>query len=1084
MAEPPIFSATGNLLPYEIKLIEDVEKGKDFARHVEREAVIRGGLIRAIFLGTRLANHPRGRGQSVALTSHGVRIVGPAVGTRARPLIRIAGAFDLAGLAAADGGALPRLALENCLVDRPLEFRGVHLHSLLLDGTRFSKLDATDGRFAGSVSIRNCGPKSGPETEDERVFLSRILVAEAGQLDRYRFDEEPTAERADGCACALCAPGEATAKSGAGAGCEFCCDIDFETAEIGGNLTILRTYLRGPQLIGRAYTRPKVADQFGAMLDGLRVRGGIWFEMTTVVGRVSLVSAQIGEDIRFVGGRFVASAERATINLQQATITGGLFIKAFEPGRSDEQREGARAYPIVVVGAVSAVGLRASDVWIAEGFYFAHDPVGRGGQATLNFAKSDVSRTLKIGSYHAFQDEDRRIGSAKVHGEICLTAANLGKNLEVHGVTYADIPNTLDLGHAFYAAFGVDADETPHLRLSGHGLRVDRRVHVSRGSFRNAAERDRSIGRKEAAVDLWKSTFGTGLRLEPQAECIGAIRLNGCAVGRELMIRCSRIGRQDDPEVGATPVPDAIPRVLDLSETAVDGHVTIGRKREAVRASHDVVDGAPDPMNVIGAMVLTSLSVTGDLLIGNVRFNLAGFDGGPGVAARDRFIGNVRTNPGGKAGPEVGARTAGEAGRVAIDLRGASCGSALQITALEWALPQRTDAEDYASGHHRYAYDWLIPCREQLRIMPTDDARAAIVDLRGFRCGMLSDEFGRGWGFGFGIRIRLSGLKVGSVELSSAASGSPEETRLRWLAHQFRRQQVSGGNGSREPNARAPGFWERHYCVTDEEFVPQAYEEFSSSYRRAGEDEAALRILIDRKDVEGTLRVRRLRANLYRFLPLATIGGVIALAWILALAVGVVSFNGLNGSTLIVGAVSILVFAWPFAVAAFQILFKWLFRYGLSVHRGMSTFLALVLVGWIAFHHAQHGQIQPQSARTEAYAHGGELREEVALVLDVPHAPRQPQAGGTGRIETEAVGTLATPCTLDVHALLYALDVFIPLLDLDQERRCSIREVREGEPDRYLGWRAFKAVYEILGWVVTSLLLLTISGVLRRDLER
>ena len=70
------------------------------------------------------------------------------------------------------------------------------------------------------------------------------------------------------------------------------------------------------------------------------------------------------------------------------------------------------------------------------------------------------------------------------------------------------------------------------------------------------------------------------------------------------------------------------------------------------------------------------------------------------------------------------------------------------------------------------------------------------------------------------------------------------------------------------------------------------------------------------------------------------------------------------------------------------------------------------------------------------------------------------------------------PCGDQVEPVWYALDVFVPLLDLKQEVRCDI-SVRE---DAW-GWRAFKSIYAILGALVSSLVLLTVSGVLRRRAE-
>lgn len=70
-------------------------------------------------------------------------------------------------------------------------------------------------------------------------------------------------------------------------------------------------------------------------------------------------------------------------------------------------------------------------------------------------------------------------------------------------------------------------------------------------------------------------------------------------------------------------------------------------------------------------------------------------------------------------------------------------------------------------------------------------------------------------------------------------------------------------------------------------------------------------------------------------------------------------------------------------------------------------------------------------------------------------------------------------CGDQVEVLWYALDVFVPLLDLKQEDKCSIT-TRDDE----WGWRALKNLYAILGAIVTSITLLTVSGMLRRYIER
>ena len=92
--------------------------------------------------------------------------------------------------------------------------------------------------------------------------------------------------------------------------------------------------------------------------------------------------------------------------------------------------------------------------------------------------------------------------------------------------------------------------------------------------------------------------------------------------------------------------------------------------------------------------------------------------------------------------------------------------------------------------------------------------------------------------------------------------------------------------------------------------------------------------------------------------------------------------------------------------------------------------------------------------------------------------------------EGVALYAAAAPCNLGINSLVYAADIFIPLVDLDQRHRCTIRSAVPPEPEggedgrTYKAWRIARAIYEILGWIVTSLTILTITGVMRRDLER
>lgn len=69
-------------------------------------------------------------------------------------------------------------------------------------------------------------------------------------------------------------------------------------------------------------------------------------------------------------------------------------------------------------------------------------------------------------------------------------------------------------------------------------------------------------------------------------------------------------------------------------------------------------------------------------------------------------------------------------------------------------------------------------------------------------------------------------------------------------------------------------------------------------------------------------------------------------------------------------------------------------------------------------------------------------------------------------------------CGDEVDPLWYALDVFVPLLDLMQEDKCSITMREDG-----WWWRVISNIYEILGAIVTPIMLLSVSGLLRRYVE-
>ena len=1101
------FSNKGHLYELEKALVAAVEKGEDFvtpAATPESELFIRGELIRAMLLGTPLAHHPeRGRDsafRATRMTAHGIRLVpepprndnGSSTAPDG-PLLRIAGELDLAGLAAAGGGYLPPLQFNRCIFERPINLSGTHLTALTLIDSRFSALLAADARINGKVALQRCRPRRDPSDPEDLYFATHDLAAHKDGSHRYvptRQSEPATSGQP--CSCPLCA-----AVGGSEAGnCSLCCVIDLRSAAINGSLEILSSYLRAPGVVPRTHKISVLWDNWAASFNGIQVRDRVNIDRTTCIGRLSFISAEIGDDVWISGGKVFASADRRSIDFQLATIGGLLAFGPATPSVAEEE-DGIRVFPAVVLGQISAIGLNAAEIWLGEGFYFGHDEERRGAFATINFAKVDTKRSFKVGAYydHDMLDPKRPTGEAKIHGEICLQAATIGKNLNVHGADADGMAGILGLDKGFFGNFRVAAGEAPYLKLSAHGLKVDRRVYLSHGRFRDTARcpaASAAAGVKErqpAAIDLWKSTIGIGFRIGEHCSCSGALRLNSCVIGREVIIGSSLI--EPGPAEIAARADDqgTIPYLVDIAESTIKGHLKIGRHEPRAKPVAPNGDGEV-VVTVRGGITLESANIQGSILLGHVSFDLTAFALPSGIVCE--CLGTGR-------GSKI------EEKRIALNLRDCVCGSDLDVHSLRWRLPPLTPDEYCAIRDPPRGIDRARRKHLNRRFASIARSSFALIDLRGLNCGLLIDGFGAEWGLIYRLRIRLAGIKIGEVEPTSHAAPHatverPDLARLRWLAFQNCRQPVVDEVATSDAAPAPIGLAERYCCARERDFVPQAYDVFSTAYRRAGEDRAAEQILIEKKNVENALRFRRLRDKwrgewwTWRSRRLALLAVATAVLWALAWWVALVPGHSksLTIATIVIAGTLV---AWPILVALFQMTFRFGFRYGLSVQSALGVFALFILIGWGGVYWARNGGWQPVE-RWADQTRSGELKREIVLVLDVPYEPGElaPTPSPPGATESRDAGireanlaAYARPsaCNLDVNSLLYAIDLFIPLIDLDQERRCTIRDAPDGSNnDDYAGWRFAKAIYELLGWLVTSLVILTITGVLRRDLER
>ncbi|MEO1044579.1 MAG: ABC transporter permease [Pseudomonadota bacterium] len=462
-------------------------------------------------------------------------------------------------------------------------------------------------------------------------------------------------------------------------------------------------------------------------------------------------------------------------------------------------------------------------------------------------------------------------------------------------------------------------------------------------------------------------------------------------------------------------------------------------------------------------------------------------------------------------------------------------------------------------------YEYLIAT-----IIPNRGDADYLVDLSSMSCAYLKDNNGLGWRFQPGLRLKAAGLSCGRVEATGENPGSNSlsasfiwenagdngsntdrygtsngtslggagKKRREWLAYQYSPKPVLREKSfSRFINPIA-----RMTHVSRDQFVPYAYNMFAAAHQRAGENEEAQELLLERKNIENTLAFKDfsakrspwLRTMLTRIFlrPVKEEQGFsiirtewfgvrfpfLSLASLFWLAISSFAFYAIgwrqfgvewlnrytpwelaasNWQIMIFTLLGLILiyhfFAVFFGVGAY--IFRYGFRYALSPSRGLATFGFFLLIGAFCVHGLRTGDFWSYDTDWQALTHevSGQngmtrLDQDVVLVLDVHY---EPQIGDDTGINDDvrqigAAGiAAASPCNLGVNSLLYAADVFIPLLDLDQRKRCRIRDVEDSDqPDPYLHWRFFKALYELMGWVITSLLILTFSGVMQRDLQK
>jgi hypothetical protein len=151
------------------------------------------------------------------------------------------------------------------------------------------------------------------------------------------------------------------------------------------------------------------------------------------------------------------------------------------------------------------------------------------------------------------------------------------------------------------------------------------------------------------------------------------------------------------------------------------------------------------------------------------------------------------------------------------------------------------------------------------------------------------------------------------------------------------------------------------------------------------------------------------------------------------------------------------------------------FDYGLSATNALLTFAGCVAFGFFFFRVATQG-FQPLSLRPVMVVTSGPLT--MMAIPDKHPTPDSPYTVGA-LTTTKSDFPEEVPCGKDrIDTFLFAFETFVPALDLTQTSLCEIST----EP-RAKWWRLLRSSYVFLGWIVTSITLLTIPGILRNRAE-
>ena len=164
----------------ELSLVRAIEQGDLYDLHRDASdpahmVEIRAEVLIQIIRGVPL-QLPESEIRTVRVTNAGVQLAGA----------KITGELNLQDVTRAGGGPFPRVSLEKCWFEHPLRLQRCHLHSLSLEDSRFSELNASAARIDGPVNLSGIRgiEEHAEEPDAERFGHCEVTLATAKIADR------------------------------------------------------------------------------------------------------------------------------------------------------------------------------------------------------------------------------------------------------------------------------------------------------------------------------------------------------------------------------------------------------------------------------------------------------------------------------------------------------------------------------------------------------------------------------------------------------------------------------------------------------------------------------------------------------------------------------------------------------------------------------------------------------------------------------------------------------------------------------------------------------------------------------------